>query len=337
MSAVAGLYYDGNSARALPAQLDVAASGDVRLILSAQEAIFPLAQLRVGARVGNSARSIYFPDGAKFETRDNDAVDRAFAAFDIDTSARVLHKLETHTRYILVAIAIAVVTSWAAVKFGIPAAAKSVAFALPAKTNSLIGQGTLTVLDKMFSASALDAATQEKFRAYFTAMSAPVAEPGVEYRLLFRKGGKIGANAFALPSGTVIVTDELIALAEHDQEVVAVLAHEIGHVKNRHGLRHAIQSSTVALVALAITGDVSSTSYAIAALPTLLVDAQYSQNFEREADAYSLQYLRANRIERTHFKNFMLRLEAEHGGSSEWAHYLASHPPTQERIAAFND
>lgn len=337
MSAIAGVYYDGQSARALPAQLEVYRSGEVRLVLPAGAKIFSLAQIRIGARVGNSARSVHFPDGAKFETRDNDAVDAAFAPFNIDTGARWLHKLETHWRYIAAAVVIMTVSSWALVKFGVPAAAKSVAFALPAKTNSLIGQGTLTLLDKVFSPSELDAATQRKFNDYFVAMSTAVAEPGVEYRLLFRKGGKIGANAFALPSGTVVATDELIKLAKHDQEIVAVLAHEIGHVQNRHGLRHAIQSSAIALAALAIVGDISSTSYAIAALPTALVNAQYSQNFEREADAYALAYLHAQKIERVHFKNFMLRLEAAHGSDTQWAEYLASHPPTRERIAAFND
>lgn len=117
-----------------------------------------------------------------------------------------------------------------------------------------------------------------------------------------------------MPSGSVIVTDELIALAKHEYEVVAVLAHEIGHVHNRHGLRHAIQGSTIALAALAITGDVSSTSYAIAALPALLVEAQYPQDFEREADAYGRTYLRANRIDGVHFKTFMQRLDAAQPG-----------------------
>lgn len=337
MTAVAGVYFDGHSARALPAQLEVYRSGEVRLILPAAEAIFPLAQVRLDARVGNSARSVHLPAGAKFETRDNDAIDRAFAAFNIDTGARWLHRVETHWRFIAAAVVIMAVSSWAIVMFGVPAAAKSIAFALPAKTNTLIGQGTLAVLDKMFKPSELDADTQEKFTNYFATMSASVAEPGVEYRLVFRKGGKIGANAFALPSGVVIATDELINLAKHDHEVVAVLAHEIGHLQNRHGLRHAIQSSAIALAALTITGDVSSTSYAIAALPTLLVNAQYSQNFEREADAYALAYLQTHRIEPAHFKNFMLRMEAAHGGDNDWAKYLASHPPTKERVAAFND
>ena len=332
---IAGVFYDGASARAHPAELLVGPTGNVRLYLGGKEVNFDGTELRIAARVGTSARSVYFAGGAKFETQDNDGIDRAFARTTVASGAGLLHRLETHKRYIAVAILATVVSTWAVVKFGIPAAAKSVAFALPAKTNSLVGQGALAILDKMFAPSELDNATQEKFRAHFAAMSAAVAEPGVDYRLLFRRGEAIGANAFALPSGSIIVTDELIELAEHEHEVVAVLAHEIGHVRNRHGLRHAIQGSAIALAALAITGDVSSTSYAVAALPTLLVDAQYSQAFEREADAYALAYMRTHNIEPTHFRNFMQRLDAAQGGNPEWARYLASHPPTQERVAAF--
>ncbi len=59
----------------------------------------------------------------------------------------------------------------------------------------------------------------------------------------FRASPIIGANAFALPGGIVIVTDQLMQLAEHDDEILAVLAHEIGHVKHRHVLRGLPQDS----------------------------------------------------------------------------------------------
>ena len=54
--------------------------------------------------------------------------------------------------------------------------------------------------------------------------------------LLFRDGGKFGANAFALPSGKIIVTDQLASLL-NDEQIVGVLAHELGHVVYRHGMR----------------------------------------------------------------------------------------------------
>lgn len=79
-------------------------------------------------------------------------------------------------------------------------------------------------------------------------------------------------------------------------------------------------------------GDVSSTSKLIAALPTMLVEASYSQAFEREADGYALSYLKSAHIDPVYFRNLLIRLEAGHHDGSRVAGYLSSHPPTAERL-----
>ena len=56
-------------------------------------------------------------------------------------------------------------------------------------------------------------------------------DDGHVYQLEFRHGGYIDANAFALPSGIIVMTDELVELAKSDDELISVLAHEIGHVR----------------------------------------------------------------------------------------------------------
>ncbi len=45
-----------------------------------------------------------------------------------------------------------------------------------------------------------------------------------------------GANAFALPGGVLFMTDALVALAE-PAAILGVLAHELGHVQQRHATR----------------------------------------------------------------------------------------------------
>jgi Zn-dependent protease with chaperone function len=106
-------------------------------------------------------------------------------------------------------------------------------------------------------------------------------------RLVFRASPEIGANAVALPSGTVVMTDELVRLAAHEDEVVAVLAHELGHIHGRHALRSLLQhSATVVLIAVA-TGDLGSVSTLSATLPTFLLEMKYSRAFEFEADDYA--------------------------------------------------
>jgi predicted Zn-dependent protease len=208
------------------------------------------------------------------------------------------------------------------------------AFALPAETSQAIGQGTLDLMDRaLFAPSQLDDAGRARVQRLFDEVARH--EAGLPLRLELRRGQRVGANAFALPSGTVVVTDELVKLARHDHEIVAVLAHEAGHVAQRHALRHAIQGSVVALIVVLVTGDVSSTSTLIAALPTVLAETQYSRAFEREADRHALDHLLARRIDPVHFSNFMRRLEESRPGDSKLPEWMSTHPPTAERIRIF--
>jgi Zn-dependent protease with chaperone function len=109
------------------------------------------------------------------------------------------------------------------------------------------------------------------------------------HELKFRGGGKIGANAFALPGGFVVLTDELVALAETDLEIIAVLMHELGHVEMRHTLRQTLQGALPGLLLAAMTGDVDSLA---SGLPAALMQLRYSRQMETEADAYALASLR---------------------------------------------
>ena len=157
---------------------------------------------------------------------------------------------------------------------------------------------------------------------------------GDSYRLEFRHSNKIGANAFALPSGIVVVTDALVKLGQTDDEVVAVLAHEVGHLEHRHSLRMVMQDSAVALLIATVSGDPFSSSTLVAALPTLLVHARYSRKFEAEADDYAYDFLVAQGIPTQAFADMLVRLGAKDETSAA-EEFLSSHPGTQERIERF--
>ena len=141
-------------------------------------------------------------------------------------------------------------------------------------------------------------------------MTEPLKD-GHVYRLEFRQGGLIGANAFALPSGIIVMTDELVEMAETDDELVAVLAHEVGHVRGRHALRQLLQAAGVSALAFALLGDVSSISALLSAAPALL-HAKHSRDFEREADGFAKQWLRENGIAESNFDAILCRISAAH-------------------------
>lgn len=60
-----------------------------------------------------------------------------------------------------------------------------------------------------------------------------------------------------LTNGTLIVSDELVRMANSDDAIAAVMLHEIGHHKYRYPMRMLVRSSLVSLSYLWLSGDVS--------------------------------------------------------------------------------
>lgn len=288
---------------------------------------WPLSEVRAAERIGSSRRRLYFPDGSQCETADNDAVDALFEGQSA-AAGRLLHRWESGLAYALGALLLTVAVAWAFIVWGLPAIAKQVAFALPPATEQVIGRDALAALDRF--ALAPSTLSQER-QAALRKIHAGMAASGE--RLEFRKGGRIGPNALALPAGIIILTDELVALAKDDRELEAVLAHETGHLRERHILRHVLQDSATALLVAFILGDIASLgSIAAAAGPTLLLQAKFSRDFEREADDYALAHLARRGIPSEVFGAILQRMEEKRGGTTGDADYLSTHPATRERI-----
>jgi Zn-dependent protease with chaperone function len=219
------------------------------------------------------------------------------------------------------------------VHFGIPFLAKHLAEALPDALAYDLGKSTLGILDRtVLKPSSLPEQRMAELRREFTGMAR--AYPTLPLSLEFRRG--MGANAFALPDGTVVVTDGLCELAKDDQQVMAVLAHEIGHVHHRHSLRIALESSSVAILVSTYFGDVAQVTTLSASLPAAYAQAHYSREHETEADTFALDYLERAGIDPHHFADILNALQAEQGKEEPGAlTYLASHPPTSERVQRF--
>ena len=235
-----------------------------------------------------------------------------------------LHRWESRFRYVALAIVLTVGLLWLIIEYGVPILAREVALNMPRSTEVRIGEGAVSSLDRfLFKPSSLTEARKQELRRLF----GHIVGMDLDYKLEFRHGGRMGANAIALPAGTIVLTDELVELSRHDDELVGVLAHEVGHLKHRHALRHVLQGSVTALLIVAITGDVNSI---LGAVPLAVIGARYSQAFEREADDFALHYLASQRIDPAVFSDILLRLEQQHP-QGHFASFLASHPATAER------
>ena len=232
----------------------------------------------------------------------------------------------------MIAVAFVVAAAWFLIHRGVPAAADQIAQRVPVQAEALLGRETLKGMDDfLMKPSKLPQARQARLREKL-ASAMRAAGDTTAYRLEFRASPVIGANAFALPSGIIVMTDELVRLAKRDEEILAVLAHEVGHVHHRHTMRMLLEASATALVISGITGDIGSAAALASSAPTILLQAKYSRDSEREADGYAVGMLRKAGIGPHYLGAILARLAKEHKGPG-LPTFLSSHPATEERTA----
>lgn len=329
-------YHDGVSSNVV--SVDITFSDDGSIIISGDgvSKICLLDDVSFSPRLGNIPRVITLADNASCHVADNDLIDAFLKMHNQGGSSSVIHLLESHIVYVLAAVLFTVFFSWGMVVHGVPYLSKQIALSLPADVDRMLGQGTLETMDKIiFTESKVNLNAKENLVLRFEKMKNSI-DGAQGYKLLFRHGNKIGANAFALPSGIIVVTDELVELSDNDDEVVAVLAHEIGHLEYRHSVRMVLQDSAIAVLVSTITGDPFSTSSLVVALPTILANANYSRDFEREADDYTYQYMTENNMDLTSFATILQKItEQDEDTESGIADYISSHPATGERTKRF--
>lgn len=329
-----GHYYDGQSAAAQA--VDITLVDDVWVLCGAEfELRWPLSQVNISERLGNTPRRLTFSAGGHCEVTDLAALDALLV--HTQTQRSWLDAMQHSFAWAGIASVAFVAVLIFSYVYLLPWSAQVMAQRLPSIVLQKMGSSTLSTLDRvMLQPSQLDATRQQTLARAFAQLT-PLTAAQMPYRIEFRSAPKMGANAFALPDGTIVLLDELVVLTQNDDEIVAVLAHERAHVEQRHAARMVLQSSAVGLLMTWYMGDVSSL---LATVPSVVMQAQYSREMEAEADEIAKQTLRANHLSSCLLGTMLEKLEAAHQASPATTRnaddvvmdYLSSHPATAERI-----
>lgn len=186
--------------------------------------------------------------------------------------------------------------------------------------------------------SKLPPARQEALRARFAALleQTPAALRRYDgyaprYTLEFRSG--LAPNAFALPGGTIVMSDSLVKAAQPygDDALVGVLAHEAGHVVHRHTTRMLVEQGVLQIGLGLALGDVSGL---LSSGSALLTGLSYRRNHEREADCYAIALMQHAHLPTAPMADLLLTIAAgpkEKPSEPDPASDTTTAPPPQQQ------
>ncbi|HET6552631.1 MAG TPA: M48 family metallopeptidase [Dyella sp.] len=334
---VPAVYYNGRSSHATR----VLAWRDEALLRwrvaeGADEWKVPLTEVEPSARVAGLAFMLRLPDGAHLQVEHDLLPADWFPRHH--RIERVVDWLERRWMAALASVVVVVVSLLALFEFGLPWAADRIATHMPRAVETSMGRQSLKALQgSLLKPTTLSAERRVHLQDIFRRFASHLPNlPQVQ--LAFYDAPAIGANAFALPDGTVVFTDALAGAVPDDDAFIAVVAHELGHQAGHHMLRQVLRSSGVFIVASVLMGDVTSMGGVAAGVPAFLIDSHYSRTFEESADAFAFESLARQGIDPAAFVHAMQALERTHPelkGEKD-LRYMSSHPLTEDRIARAN-
>jgi Zn-dependent protease with chaperone function len=349
---ISAAYFDGASARRH--QITVLIGGGTLTLVNAEvHRQFPVANVKLVEPFAGAPSLLNFPDGSYAEVAGEPGKQVLHAALAFRKS--FVMRLQERWAAALVAVVAMCGVIFAVVEWGIPAAAERIVAMAPPSMDAAFGKVALDKLDgDMFRASRLSDERIAEVQLIFTTIKP--AAPRQPLRLLVRKlPDYVGPNAFALPDGTIVMTDAMVlqvvgktgVLTQYGrQQLAGVLAHEIGHVQGRHSMRALARSSLTVALAATLFGDFSTVA---AGIPALLVRMQHSREMETEADTYAIGLMAQKEIPTKPLGDFfgeMMALNAAKASNNammnampRWMRkslsYMSSHPSTTERIKRF--
>lgn len=311
-SAVEGcgaVWFDGKSSRRTQVRLMVVGD-EVRVVAPNADGEKTLASaargsLRIPSRIGRTPYRVEFPEGGLAICADAPVLERMFG---LDVNGHWLPRLERASAFVVVALFGLVAAIYFAYERVIPTAAAFAAERIPRESEHALGDIAMDSLDRFgFKKSLVSDAEQASIQQDFDELAKAAGLSDV-VSLHFRAAPP---NAFALPGGSIILTDPLVALFRDDRRMLrAVMAHEMGHEAHRDSLRHVLAGSFSAVVMGAVAGDVSGVAALTMTVPTLTTTLHYTRTVEAEADAYAFDLLKKTGVSPKDFADAMRRLRA---------------------------
>lgn len=331
---IKGCYYYPNSSQHQHCFATINES-QIQLVDTQQNTLLSvlITECQIDSPLRGVASELNFADGGRFVPED---INHRWEFTHKKTG--MSERLEKSKPLIVASIILIPLLLWFILYRGIPAiAVYSVSLASPATVEAM-GEQTLNVIEKVALApTQIPDEAQNDIQLTWQQMLDNLHLNSDRYRLSFYQSDYFAANAFALPHGRVIVTDELVILLKDKPDALrAILLHEIGHVEYHHGIRLAAQATASTIVLAIIFGDLEGITEVVLGSSSSFLQQAFSRDMEREADKYAIEKLIALGYSNHDFANAIQALQNKLDEQAQldesWLKYLSTHPSSQERI-----
>lgn len=332
-SVIAGQCYIRGQASKLPASLYLMQGGRVCLDSELGRVEYGLAELDVSEKVGSIPRQIYFPNDWVFIAADQNALD---AYLDQHLSHSWLNRFESSWRWIVGGIFVTACFSLGFYKFAVPWLTDTISSHLPDSVYESAGQQTLQTLEyAVLKPSTLPEARQAQLNQHFESLISHTAQVNAHGgpKVLLRSWEKV-PNAVTLADGTIIVSDQLVNLLSNDEQLDAVIYHELGHIHYAHVMKSVVKSSLISAGVALMIGDANGVADTVSSTAVFLATMHYSRELETQADEFAVTQLIEKNGKAQALKDVftVLSHEQEERATAGLPAWLSSHPEMTERI-----
>ncbi|QOL25725.1 M48 family metallopeptidase [Thalassotalea sp. LPB0316] len=324
-------YYVTGSSSSLPVTVNILSPDLLQVIENDSKTVLrrlSRSELKVSSKLGEMPREVLLPDNGSLYIDANASIDQwLFADNNIG-------KLESNSKIVLLSLLLVPLFLFSIFKYLLPAFAVQFADLVPSYVTQISSTNTLNALDKtVLAPSELDEETIENYVVQLAQLTGKLNIADKLFKFQFRKSEFFGANAFALPDGTIVITDDLVALLDNNFELLAaIVLHEIGHVERNHSMRLIAETIIASMAIDYFIGDLGGMIEVFAGISNTIVQNQYSQKLEWEADNYALEHAKLVGLTNEDFAVAMEKFATLAADGNKLDALFSSHPLTLERI-----
>ncbi|RYU93101.1 M48 family metallopeptidase [Emticicia agri] len=325
-----GIYYDGQTSQPHQAHIEVFGNS-LSIYYDEKKVVWAISEIEYGSFSGKGKTMLQyavFPHQYLEYTNDSSLAQALSGYLPKHTSGLAGRTKEYNAVLKAALMGIAIFSAIAAVIYFIllPFVASFIASKIPVSTEIALGE-------KFYESFIGDAEIDKEKTKLLNDFALKIDFETI-YPLKFTVVKDNQVNAFALPGGNVVVFSGILDKIKSSEELAALLAHEVTHVKERHSLKGLARSLTGSLLISVIFGDMGSLGSVLASQADDIYQLGFSREMEKEADLEGLQLMYHNQLDPQGMIHLMERLheEEQKQGSSKMLAYLNSHPMTDDRI-----